>query len=140
MKYKLTPLLSELTAHLVSHLRRGYRYSPVKRAIKSVSVSSCSKCGKGGVIDYDHTDPVVPLNSSAREMHPVDYFMRLFCIDPVTGDISLDNLAPLCVGCHKKKSAEEKKIRAKNKRDRGWKPVRKKKRRLTCRKRKRNSK
>lgn len=61
---------------------------------------SKSKC-----LQTDHIDPIVPYDSTTKEMSLDDLLPRIYCHE--------DNLQVLCKQCHKEKTAKEKTIRAK---------------------------
>lgn len=73
----------------------------------------CADCGemfKRQEVEVDHIEPVIPVEGIPMNDELPDfnvYIARLFCPE--------DNLQVLCKSCHKKKSAEEKKERAKYK-------------------------
>lgn len=72
----------------------------------------CEICGDNfGIreVQVDHINPVVPVDTPARNMSWDLIIARLFC------DIS--NLQVLCTDCHKKKSAKENAERRKVKKD-----------------------
>jgi len=54
-------------------------------------------------INLDHVSPVVALDKSYSDYTLDEYVKRLDC--------KIDNLQVLCVDCHKKKTAEERKQR-----------------------------
>lgn len=103
-------------------------YNNVKNASKvDAACFECSNCGKycydgkskknlQKIIDkypdkvveqqtiyIDHVDPIVPLEHWSWDWN--DYINRMFC--------SEENLQPLCKSCHDAKSAQEKEIRKK---------------------------
>ena len=86
---------------------------------RTCKLHQCVECGEQfpkGQMQADHIDPVVPLDGKWGEttewlgINFNELLPRLYC--------ELDKLQPLCKGCHKSKSAEERKIRNQHKKER----------------------
>lgn len=119
------------------HLRRIYRYSPMKKWAREYWKGvGCLDCGDKGVgIEWDHNPPVVDVKKSAAEMTPIEYLSRLFCLSPDGLTVDISKLQPRCSACHLAVTKAQRSERAVNKRARGFKPVYKKKRRMAKKKR-----
>jgi hypothetical protein len=75
--------------------------------------SRCTACHKPTAtyqMDVDHSDPIVPVDTSLELMSWDMVVNRVWC--------ELSNLKPVCKLCHKVKTKEENKLRNKNRRDR----------------------
>lgn len=64
------------------------------------------------LMEVDHREPIVPLNSSLEEMSWDDVVNRTMCEPPFTES----NLLAVCKECHKAKTSEERKQRTEFKR------------------------
>lgn len=68
----------------------------------------CSRCDNTfpqSKVQVDHIEPVIPVDTVARDMEWQQIIDRLFC--------EAENLQVLCKNCHNKKSSKERSARAK---------------------------
>ena len=100
---------------IIGALRKEFSMSPIAKFAMEQAVSSvigvkggkrwrCSCCGLGNFtrdqVQLDHTDPVVPLGSSAKEMSWDLIIDRMF-------KCPVNNLKCLCKECHRTKTNGE---------------------------------
>lgn len=124
MNSRVTPKERNL---LKGAIRRVFSRSELRRKIISLSIvqhqdekrkrvktwCKCNKCGKLDAISrmsVDHKDPIIPIDSSFEQMSIDTVVDRLWCDE--------NNLQTLCEECHDTKSAEERALRVKAKRER----------------------
>lgn len=107
-------------------LRRVFSRSDLRKQIISASIidyrdearprvkkwSKCASCGESHptyLMDVDHINPVVPINSSLEEMSADDLVNNLWCEE--------NNLRVIDKQCHNKITSVQTKLRAKLKKE-----------------------
>lgn len=94
---------SDLRKQAVEENRVNYS-DPNRPRVKKWSIChQCDTFTPTYLIEIDHRDPIIPINSSLEEMSWDQLINRIWC-DP-------DNLNTLCKKCHKEKSKTENKAR-----------------------------
>lgn len=89
---------------------KDYHDPSRKRVTRWGRCASCKKLEPAYLLEIDHKEPVIPIGKTLEDMDTWDeLFDRLWCDER--------NLQALCGKCHDKKSGEERKERAKAKRE-----------------------
>jgi 5-methylcytosine-specific restriction endonuclease McrA len=87
----------------------GYSDPERKRVTKWGRCTSCNKMEPAYKMQVDHISPVIRLGEALEDLTWDELIDRLWCIE--------DNLAPMCVPCHKAKSKAEQKERRRLKKE-----------------------
>lgn len=74
-----------------------------KRVTRWGKCTSCNKMEPAYLLEIDHEEPVVPIDSSFEDMSIDELVNRIWCDERL--------LNPMCKSCHKLKSKEENKNR-----------------------------
>lgn len=101
---------SDLRKEAIEAARADYS-DPTRPRVKKWSVCSvCLQFTPTYLMQVDHKNPIIPVNSSLEEMLWDDVVNRTWC-DP-------KDLTPMCKPCHTVKTKEENATRRKNKKER----------------------
>ena len=77
------------------------------RGGKQYKCAICKKSFSANKVQVDHIIPVVPLDKTVYDLSYDELVARIFC--PIA------NLQVICIGCHKIKTAKERKLRKEHK-------------------------
>lgn len=92
---------------LVIDTTRVEHTDPNRPRVKKWSIcTNCKELTPTYLIQVDHIDPIVPLNTTLEQMQWDEVIDRIWC--------EKNNLNPICTPCHKIKSKDEMKQRRLN--------------------------
>lgn len=95
---------SDLRREIIAKARIQDHVDPSRPRVKKWGL--CKQCKEPTpeyLMQVDHVDPIIPLNSSLEEMSIDDLVNNVWC--------DVNKLNPLCKPCHSKKTKEENRIR-----------------------------